>query len=106
MNKINNLFNKYKLFNVFKNINKNNLFDYNVGKEGELLSGGQKQIIHIIRTILNDSFNLIILDEPTSAIDVENRDNILDLIMSLDKTIIIITHDEYIKKYCNNIINL
>lgn len=107
-----NLMNKYKLYKIFSNINRNIdessndnylFFDYDVGKNGELLSGGQKQIIHIIRTILNNNSKIIILDEPTTALDIKTRNNIFRLLkdLSSNKTILIITHDEELLKKCD-----
>ena len=43
----------------------------NIGYGGINLSGGQKQKINILRTILKDS-NFIIFDEPTNNLDQES----------------------------------
>lgn len=120
---IKNLMIKYELVSIFSNINKdiaikNNIqyvaqnnfdfLDYEVGKNGELLSGGQKQIIHIIRSILNKYAKIFIYDEPTSALDINMRNNLMQMIKNElpEKTVLIITHDENIKKYCNNVISI
>ena len=47
-------------------------FDTMVGEGGDTLSGGEKQRIAIARAILKDS-PIVILDEFTSALDVENK---------------------------------
>jgi ABC-type multidrug transport system fused ATPase/permease subunit len=64
-----------------------------VGVNGDKLSGGQKQIVFILREILSDK-KIIVLDEPTSALDPENKQIVLDFIRNIkNKTIIVITHD-------------
>jgi ATP-binding cassette, subfamily B, bacterial MsbA len=67
-----------------------------VGVSGSKLSGGQKQIINIIRAILKDA-PILILDEPTSALDQSTKKLIIKTINKLKgKTVIIITHDSSI----------
>ena len=58
------------------------------------MSGGQKQIIWIIRAILKKSI-IIQLDEPTAALDPSSKKHIKKMIdiMSKNRTIILITHD-------------
>ena len=58
--------------------------DKSVGKYGNNLSGGQRQIVWLIRSILQDS-KMIILDEPTSSLDEENKLIVMDFIKSLSK---------------------
>lgn len=71
------------------------------------ISGGQAQRILIARAIAQQA-KLIIMDEPTAALDMENREKIVDIIKELQNscTIIIITHDEYIRRISNKEINL
>jgi ABC-type bacteriocin/lantibiotic exporter with double-glycine peptidase domain len=86
------VYNKYNLERIFKNIP--NGFNTNVGVNGDSLSGGQKQIILLLRNYFK--FNKIcILDEPTAALDNETRLTVIDIIkdMSINSTLIIITHD-------------
>lgn len=92
-----------KIDNIFKNL-KNGL-DTNVGIEGNNISGGQRQVIHILRSIFKNN-KIIILDEPTSAIDKDNKDNIINAIYKLtfNKTLILITHDNEILRIVDRII--
>lgn len=55
-------------------------------------------------TVLNN----IILDEPTNALDVQTKELLKEYIghIKKDKIIIIITHDDYMSKYGDKIINL
>ena len=64
-----------------------------IGENGELLSGGQRQRISIARALLKDA-NVILLDEATSFLDVENETKIQKALSNLikNKTVIIIAH--------------
>ena len=79
--------------------------DKPVGKYGNNLSGGQRQIVWLIRSILQDS-KMIILDEPTSSLDDDNKLIVMDFIKSLskNKTLILITHDMKLLKLVNRVI--
>jgi ABC-type bacteriocin/lantibiotic exporter with double-glycine peptidase domain len=85
------LMKKYNLNGVF---GKHDLED-DVGKGGGNLSGGQKQVVIILRSILRNS-SIILLDEPTSSLDKKLKNIIMELIFDVfkDKTVLIITHDE------------
>jgi len=66
-----------------------------VGINGDKLSGGQKQIIHLLRALLSTN-KIIILDEPTSSIDREHKILIKKIIsnISKDRTLLLISHDK------------
>lgn len=68
-------------------------YDTVIGENGELLSGGQRQRISIARALLKDT-NVILLDEATSFLDVENESKIQKALSALikNKTVIIIAH--------------
>lgn len=70
-----------------------NGYDTVIGENGELLSGGQRQRISIARAMLKDA-NVILLDEATSFLDVENESKIQNALSELikNKTVIIIAH--------------
>ena len=85
----------------------NRTLDDNVGKGGNLLSGGQKQIVIILRSVLRDT-PVVLLDEPTTALDNKNKELILDTIFKIfeDKTMIMVTHDQEAMKRFNHFIKL
>lgn len=64
-------------------------------RPGEL-SGGQQQRVGIARAIVTDPV-LIVADEPTGDLDARSAEEILDLLCelrrSLEKTIVLVTHD-------------
>lgn len=84
-------------------IKKNNIKVYNsidlnmgVGPSGNRLSGGQKQMTNLLRSLLNNK-KILILDEPSSALDNVHLNILTDLITKINKTIIVITHDTRFK---------
>lgn len=78
-----------------------------VGERGTRLSGGQIQRIGIARELFRKS-EILIFDESTSALDLDNELGILDCLkkLSLTKTIIFISHKTNLTQYSDNIINL
>lgn len=106
--------NRNKVIDIIKNINiesVRNIFleklDKSVGKYGNALSGGQRQIVWLIRAMLQKG-KVIILDEPTSSLDEENKKIVIEFIqkISKNKTLIMITHDLSLLKYVNRVIKL
>lgn len=82
-------------------------YETKIGEAGSTLSGGEKQRIAIARAILKDA-PIVILDEFTSALDVENERHILQAIDNLvqNKTVIIIAHRLETVRKADNIIVL
>lgn len=68
-------------------------YDTVIGENGALLSGGQRQRISIARALLKDA-PIILLDEATSFLDVENESEIQKALTELikNKTVIVIAH--------------
>ena len=80
--------------------------DYVYGESANNLSGGEKQRIAIARSFLMDG-EVIVMDEMTSALDLENSRRIIGEVLSLkDKTKIMVTHnlDEEILRKVDEII--
>ena len=67
--------------------------NYNLIENGANLSGGQRQAIALARSLIRKP-KLLVLDEPTSSMDGETEEKIINNIMSLpyNPTLIISTH--------------
>jgi len=82
-----------KIRELFKNVDLENT---RAGSLGEGLSGGQRQVVNIISGLVNDS-KILILDEPTNALDGDLKKTVLEIIRRFKqykKCIIVITHDK------------
>ena len=79
-----------------------------VGEDGAMLSGGQRQRLCIARSLYQENAKILILDEPTSALNVELGEEILDLVFDLEQfqAILVVTHNPGIRRYCNRLIDL
>lgn len=78
------------------------------GENGEMLSGGQRQRVSIARALLKDA-PIVILDEPTAALDAESETKILQTISGLKqegKCILLITHKESTMHIADRILEL
>lgn len=73
------------------------------------LSGGQKQRVAIARALVNDA-RILLCDEPTGALDSNTTHEIMEIFTRLNrdmqKTLIIVTHDQEVAKYCKRTIHL
>lgn len=68
-------------------------FDLPVGERGEMLSGGQRQAVGIARAVLHNA-PILLLDEPTSAMDFSTEAQITQRITAFakHKTVLLVTH--------------
>ena len=70
-----------------------------IGFNGKFLSGGEKQRLAIALESFKNK-DVIIFDEPTSSLDFQNKNKIVDLICGMHgrgKIIIVVTHDDVFK---------
>ena len=77
-----------------------------IGEGGATLSGGEKQRISIARAMLKDA-PIVILDEATAALDNESSACLIAYLkaISVNKIVIVISHDNSIKAYFDYIID-
>lgn len=72
------------------------------------LSGGEQQRVALARLFFKQS-EIILADEPTGSLDEANANRIMQILKELHqegKTIILVTHDEKIKKMAERVIEL
>jgi ABC-type multidrug transport system fused ATPase/permease subunit len=101
------LIKKFNLEKVFENLE--NGFKTVVGVNGDKLSGGQKQIVQLLRCYGSiNKVKIAIFDEPTASVDPNTKQTILNIIkdLTLDCTSIVITHDISNLSICNRIIKI
>ncbi len=94
------------LLNLVKEMNLENTLNNIINNKNSNLSGGQKQIISLIR-LINNKKNIILLDEPTSSLDEYHRNCVYKIIKYMkgeNITTIIATHDSKLFELADNII--
>jgi putative ABC transport system ATP-binding protein len=78
-------------------------------KNTSILSGGEQQRVSIARALMNNP-DVILADEPTSNLDDENCEKVIQLLENQSKNIgaalVIVTHDQRLKDNFKNIITL
>lgn len=99
---------------AFKSKVQERLSILNLGLEDKLdtmvgkLSGGQRQALTLLMSVMDDS-NILLLDEPTAALDPKSSENIMQIaekvIQELKLTAILVTHNmQYAVKYGSRLI--
>jgi ATP-binding cassette subfamily B protein len=83
---------RLKIMNVFKKLPQG--LDTMAGARGEKLSGGQRQIIYLLRSYLSNK-PITIMDEPTAAVDAFHKKYVMQMMNEMSKktTMIVVTHD-------------
>jgi len=83
---------RLKIMNVFKKLPQG--LDTMAGSRGEKLSGGQRQIIYLLRSYLSNK-PITIMDEPTAAVDSFHKKYVAQMMNEMAKktTMIVVTHD-------------
>lgn len=82
-----------------------NDYDTSLGENASLISGGQAQRLQIARALLKPR-EILLGDEITSALDVENQEAVMNTIMDVKKgrTTVLITHTLATMQMCDRLI--
>ncbi len=97
-NKINDLQN-------ILNLDKNTILDNSISIKN--LSGGERQKIALLKAFVKNK-EVLVLDEPTSSLDIITKENVINYIKTIkkDKIIIIVSHDKCFETIADKTINL
>lgn len=82
-------------------------YETEIGDDGVRLSAGQRQRIALARALLG-SPPLVMLDEPTSHLDPETADLVLDNLMGIEPrpTLLLITHDPLVAQRADRVVEV
>jgi len=72
------------------------------------LSGGQRQRVAVARAVVN-SPRLVVADEPTSELDAENRNRVLDVLLDVvaaGASLVLSSHDSDVAARCDELLDL
>jgi putative ABC transport system ATP-binding protein len=75
------------------------------------LSGGEQQRVTIARALSNEP-ELLLMDEPTGDLDTKNADKVVKILLDLNMrkenpiTMVMVTHDEYMKQYAHRVVQI
>lgn len=84
-------------------LNKVGLEQQKWGQRAASLSGGEKTKLALCKAMIS-SYDLLILDEPTNHLDLKSYDWLEEFVHSLDKPVLVISHDRYfLDKVANKI---
>ena len=96
---------KYNLLQVFSDLPDG--INANAGLNGGNLSGGMQKVTILMRGLLKPG-KIIVLDEPLAGLDKNTISNVINMIMqeTKGKTLLVITHDNAILPYMDEVVNI
>lgn len=79
--------------------------DYEINEKASNLSGGEKQKIALLRSLLRKT-SVVVLDEPTSWMDTEGYSKLIEYLATIkfDKIILVISHEKEFEMVADHII--
>lgn len=97
--------NEARIKNIMNSVGISHLFDRKITSQADNLSGGEKQKISIARALIKD-VPLLLLDEPSNNLDEETKEWLKDFIVGSSKTILYVSHDDYLLEAADVILYL
>lgn len=102
---------EFEVMRLFKELHLDRIFNSNTGPNeieldhrGSGISGGELQRIGLARALYGNP-SLIVLDEPTSSLDIDSQKIISEVLMKLKNvTLIIVAHSSWPEEICDRII--
>lgn len=102
-----NLSNKKLSIEQLKEILKQVGLEHKINSKVKHLSGGEKQRVAIARVLAND-YHILLCDEPTGSLNKTLANELIELIIDVHKksknTLIVVSHDESISKYFDEVV--
>lgn len=90
--------------NVFRDID---IYSHTIGENGSKLSGGQRQMVALLRFLYNKPKSVVLLDEMTTGLDKDNKKLIFTTLFEgdilKDEIVIAVSHDMEYKEYFDEI---
>lgn len=82
-------------------------YDTIIDENSHNISGGQKRLLSLTRTLLKDA-KILIFDEATSSLDTDKIQNVINVLNELKKnhTVIVITHKKEIENIADEVITI
>jgi len=105
VNKIKESVNKAQLSSLIESLEFG--IETKIGERGIRLSGGQRQRIALARAFYFEK-KILILDESTNSLDKKTELDIINEVIKIskDRTIIIVSHDNDLFKFCNKLFKI
>ena len=106
INKVTNLSYFTKILNMQDFITNNGL-EFEINENNTNTSGGEKQKISILKVLCKNP-DVMVFDEPTSALDANTAKMFMQYLCEIkhDKIIIIISHDDWVIRYCDAVMKI
>jgi iron complex transport system ATP-binding protein len=94
-----------KTFKKIKKIAEKLNISHLLGRNLMQLSGGEKQLVHIAKAFINQQAKIYLLDEPSTYLDIEQKQNLIKIIRAMGeekKLVLFSSHDVFVINEASN----